>query len=219
MCNRGLVVAGIVTAWGVHGQRRARAARRAQVPAAGAARRLPCDARSRGPAAQLAPRHSGAALKHVAARWMNVARCARGATCPGLAGRAAPEGGRSPGTKQSAGTVCVRARLLGASNSPARPPERAFAAPARPSMPRFRRGGRHAVAAICGAPRSAAGRGALRQKDSWVESSWRPRSASIAGHPARSAGRGTMSRSRMPRAAGTAIALRGRVGDSSLICR
>ena len=68
-------------------------------------------------------------------------------------------------------------------------------------MPRSRRGGRHAVAAICGAPRSAAGRGALRQKDSWVESFWRPRSASIAGYPARSAGRGTMSRSRVPPAA------------------
>ena len=127
----------------------------------------------------------------------------RGATRSAPIGRCA-----QPCRRESEERGALRARapqppLLGASNSPARPPEHAFAEPSSPSpkCTASRRGGRHAVAAICGAPRSAAGRGAVRQKDSWVESFWRPRSASIAGHPARSAGRGTMSRSRVPPAA------------------
>ncbi len=162
----------------VHEQRRARAARRAQSSGGRRCGRLPCGARSRGPAAQLAPRP------------LRV-RCAQ--TCR-----------RESEERGALRARATRPALLGASNSPAGPPEHAFAH--RPALRWKRtnvgRGGRHAVAAICGAPRSAAGRGAVPPKRTrGLSPFWRPRSSSIAGDPARRAGRGTMSRSRVPPAA------------------
>jgi len=87
--------------------------------------RLPCDARSRGPVAELA---TFAALNfaQTAATSQKTKRFAR-ATSPGLAGRAGPWGPAVRKAQEVHWTSCVHAHLLGASHAHRGLPTRTFA--------------------------------------------------------------------------------------------
>ena len=135
-------------------QRRARTPVNASLKRSPAATALRCSVFR--PAEELASRC--ALRSNSLGKLVNV-RASRVAVSPGLAGRAGPEALLLARHKQSAGTVCVRARLLGALEAHCRVSAHAFA---EPLLARYRwsartrlRGRRWPAGAISEAARSA----------------------------------------------------------------